>query len=466
MEMKRKYLAGAVVDDATLGDRQIRVIVSTPDPDRVKDIMEPAGAELANFKLNPIFLADHNPKTPIGTIDVEVKSDRVEGVVTFAPLGVSAKADEYCGLFKAKILNTVSPGFRELEVEPLPGGGVRIKRWELLEVSGVAVPANPQAVVTARSFGAKADSNWKVGASRNLPIGEGDDWDGDAAAASIFDHAEFDGDDPDTTFARKGFLVYDAANPEDKGSYKLPFAHVVDGRLTAMPEGIRNAASRLPQTEIPDDVAEKARAVIDHYEGEMSSKDKSATAIKTKDAKKLKFKGLYDVAQLAYLLEQLGWIEDCAVWEADTEGDQSKVPAMLLDAMQSVGNALIAMTLEEVGELLGQDITVEMEKSLSPALGIKVKSLKSPIAKALAIARTKSGRKFSAATQKSMEDACKSILAGHDAIKAMFDDPDQDPNSDDESDDDEADTDTEKALTSGVLSERAREIELLRLKGC
>jgi hypothetical protein len=54
MDIKRKYLAGAVLEDDTLTDRQIRVIVSTPDPDRVKDVMEPLGCVLDNYQLNPI----------------------------------------------------------------------------------------------------------------------------------------------------------------------------------------------------------------------------------------------------------------------------------------------------------------------------------------------------------------------------------------------------------------------------
>jgi HK97 family phage prohead protease len=463
MELKRKYFAGAVVKDDTLGPRQIRLILSTPTPDRVKDVMEPSGCDLTNYQLNPIVLADHNPKTPIGNAAVEVKSDRVEAVVTFAPAGISQKADEYCGLYKAGVMNASSPGFRELEVTPLTGGGVRIKRWELLEVTCCSIPANSEAVVIGRSL--KAESNWKVGASRSLPISDSDEWDGDAAAESIFEKCDFDGDDPDTTFARKGFLVYDAANPTEKGSYKLPFAKVVDGRLTAMPEGIRNAASRLPQTDIPEDVATKARAVIDHYEGEMKKDDKSAGTIRTKDQRFFKRKDLYDAALLANLLQNLVYLACGADWEREAEGDDSDLPEMLASIARDAGAALVAMTAEEVAELVERlsGLLTDEQKSY-------VGAGKTPATKALRLAasQVKSGRKFSAATQKSMEDACKGIKAGHDAIKALLDDTTDDPDDIDPDDPDAdqiAETDTGKALPAGVLSERDREIEMLRLKG-
>src|SRR5262249_55778733 len=67
---------------------------------------------------------------------------------------------------------------------------------------------------------------------------------------------------------------------------------------------------------------------------------------------KLLVRDLYGVAQLAYLLDQLGYVPVCAVWEAECDADDSKVPAMLGEAMRAAGEALVAMTVEEVAELL------------------------------------------------------------------------------------------------------------------
>jgi HK97 family phage prohead protease len=84
---------------------------------------------------------------------------------------------------------------------------------------------------------------------------------------------------------------------------------------------------------------------------------------------KPKVRGLYGVASLAYQLMGLGYLHSDAVMEADMEQDGSAVPAMLGDALKKLGAALVAMTAEEVAELLadvagpeeaGEDINRDM----------------------------------------------------------------------------------------------------------
>lgn len=64
-------------------------------------------------------------------------------------------------------------------------------------------------------------------------------------------------------------------------------------------------------------------------------------------------RGLYDVGRLAYLLDELGWVKYSAEWEAEVEQDGSTVPAQIGEALQALGAALVAMTAEEVAELVG-----------------------------------------------------------------------------------------------------------------
>lgn len=108
------------------------------------------------------------------------------------------------------------------------------------------------------------DVKWTVGTDRDLTIVSGD-WDGSAAAASVFDWATDADGNVDESKARRAFLVYDADEPALRGSYKLPIARYRDGELTVVDEGLRAAASRLPQTDIPKDVQDRARVVLDHY---------------------------------------------------------------------------------------------------------------------------------------------------------------------------------------------------------
>jgi HK97 family phage prohead protease len=399
MQPLRKFVSGAVVADVALGDRQIRVIASDATPDRVKDVMLPSGCKLDNFRQNPIVLAGHDPDKPIGTAEIFIKDSRVEAVINFAPPNVSKTADEFCGLAKAGVLNAVSVGFNPIEAEPIRGGGICYKAWELMELSMVSVPCNPSALVINRSFDsaqqtnkADDDNEWKVGASRNLPLDEDSSWDGPAAEKSIFEHCEFDGDKPNTSYARKAFLFYDAANPTKRESYKEPFAKVVESRLTAVATGIRAAASRLTQTDVPDDAQKKARAVIDHYEAKMSGKSgksRNKQIVLGKNGKP-KVKGLYECAELAQVLAHLGWIHDSAEWEAEVEQDASKLPGMLASILTDVASALVAMTQEETAELLaGHGIEV------LPIDEEYIELAATPQAKALRAAFRKAGRVMS-----------------------------------------------------------------------
>lgn len=106
---------------------------------------------------------------------------------------------------------------------------------------------------------------WTNSADRNLPITTQASWDGEAAKSRIFAWAGFDEDNPDPDKAKRAFLAYDSEKPTLKGSYKLPFADIINGRLQASSAGLRAAASRLPSTDIPDSNKASARAVIDSY---------------------------------------------------------------------------------------------------------------------------------------------------------------------------------------------------------
>lgn len=376
MTMLRRALP---IEVEVLGDRQVRITMSTGGRARDGHILEPAGCVLDNYRANPIQLWFHNPDHPIGTNDeIAVQGDKITARNTFAPSGVSVKADEICGLVKSGVIRTVSVGFNILEAEPIdparPRAGLHVTRWELVECSYCAVPVDTDAVVTAR-----AAADWKVGAAKSLPIEDSDDWDGPAAEASIFEYAG--GDDFEPAKARKGFLVYDAAKPKLRGSYKLPIAHAVDGELKVPKGAIRAAASRLPQTDIPDDVMKSAGEILDHYKEKagMAKDDeigralapwaKRALTTRTVADAGLSKRGLYACAQLAYCLSQLGYLQQDGVCEASIEQDDSDVPAMLGQAAKALGIALIAMTKEEVTELLnGCDVDIAADDDALPAV--------------------------------------------------------------------------------------------------
>ena len=141
---------------AALGDNEVEVVISTAALARDGHILEPTGCDLTNYRANPVVLWQHNPDQPVGrATDLVVEGDRIRARITFAPAGVSAKADEVRGLVKNGIVSGISVGFDVLDATPLdpkkPRGGQRFTRWELLECSFCSVPVDPGAAVTARA---------------------------------------------------------------------------------------------------------------------------------------------------------------------------------------------------------------------------------------------------------------------------------------------------------------------------
>ncbi len=111
---------------------------------------------------------------------------------------------------------------------------------------------------------------WKVCGDTHLPLaGRNREWDGDAAAESMFRRAGWDDDYADPDMARQGFFAYDDAAPKNKTSYKLPFAAVIDGRLRAVPRGIFSVAQVLEGArggvDLPDDVIAAIRRKVAAY---------------------------------------------------------------------------------------------------------------------------------------------------------------------------------------------------------
>jgi hypothetical protein len=150
--MQFKFFAGAAVQNSALGDREIYVRANSGRSDRVDDEMVMSPAVIKNYVKNPIVLEGHQPDCTVGNFEPKIVNSSLEGVLRFAPRGVSALADEICDLYKSGVRRAVSIGFRPIKAEPKKGGGVRYLEWDLLELSCVSVPCDPDALVIARSF--------------------------------------------------------------------------------------------------------------------------------------------------------------------------------------------------------------------------------------------------------------------------------------------------------------------------
>lgn len=161
--LNKKELPVEVQD---LGERRVLFTISREVVDRDGDILRANGIDLTNYSKNMVFLGFHNSRDfPLGKVEkVWVEGDRVKAIVYFPtveelssnPEQASEKAklvDFTYHCYKTGMLNAVSVGFIPLEwIET--ENGFDILKWELLEFSAVAVPANQDAIAEAvKSFG-------------------------------------------------------------------------------------------------------------------------------------------------------------------------------------------------------------------------------------------------------------------------------------------------------------------------
>ena len=157
------------------GERAAVRYVSTRDIDRDGEIMDPAGAMLADFRLAPVVLWGHDySQPPIGS-DEWIKADAF-GIKAKTIYAETPRAEEVWQLVKAGHLRTSSVGFIPLEAVAKGGDGWSetvkrlsekwevtkksieaasriITKWLLLEHSDVSVPSNINALNLAVAKG-------------------------------------------------------------------------------------------------------------------------------------------------------------------------------------------------------------------------------------------------------------------------------------------------------------------------
>jgi HK97 family phage prohead protease len=140
-------------------------VASDETVDRYGDIIRASGWQLENFRKNPVLLFGHNSRDlPVGRVEpIAVEGTRLIAHAQFLPEGATAFADSVWQLVDQGFLNAVSVGFMPLAA-PVPifdaeqhVTGFEWIAQELLELSVVPVPANPNALALAKSFALSAD---------------------------------------------------------------------------------------------------------------------------------------------------------------------------------------------------------------------------------------------------------------------------------------------------------------------
>lgn len=124
--------------------------ITSPVVDRDKEIVDPRGMIAENYLRNPVVLWGHDVDHVVGkTVNLRQNGDTWEADIVFAD-SVSEKAKEVKALVEGGFVSATSIRFRPVEwvdgqkgVDPYYR---KYTRWELMEVSLVSVPANPDAL--------------------------------------------------------------------------------------------------------------------------------------------------------------------------------------------------------------------------------------------------------------------------------------------------------------------------------
>jgi HK97 family phage prohead protease len=153
--MEKTYRAYSVLTVKAANDdrRIITGVATTPQVDRVGDIVDPLGA---SFDRDLPLLWQHESSMPVG----RVKFDKAtKGGINFtAELPMISeegtlrdRVEEAWQSVKYGLVRAVSIGFRAMQdgIEFIESGGLKFTKIEIYELSLVTIPANPQAIISA-----------------------------------------------------------------------------------------------------------------------------------------------------------------------------------------------------------------------------------------------------------------------------------------------------------------------------
>lgn len=138
---------------------EIDFVLSTGDIDRDYDTINPSGWHLEQYRKNPVVLWAHEAtRPPIGkSLREWVEDDKLMATALFMPRELNPFAYSIGQMYKEGYLSAVSVGFRPLKYNWVEDTdrpfGIDFEEQELLEFSAVPVPANPDALVAAKSAG-------------------------------------------------------------------------------------------------------------------------------------------------------------------------------------------------------------------------------------------------------------------------------------------------------------------------
>lgn len=249
--------------DDNLPDHHFIAYASTfHNTDEVGDAVQPGAFDNTLKNRRPKLLWMHDMRQPVGFIDSiypDAKGLRIEGRM---PKEDSFVSGRLAPQLRIGGVDSMSIGYRTVKSERV-GEVNKLLELDLFEVSFVTIPANTQATLQ----GFKGATHFD-----DLPIASRErHWD---SAEAIKRVREYTGStDAPTGAYKKAFLWYDSDAVDSFGSYKLPFADVIDGEMMAVPRAIFAAAASMRGARggvgIPEEDRDEVVSHIESYYKEM-----------------------------------------------------------------------------------------------------------------------------------------------------------------------------------------------------
>lgn len=208
-----KYVTNTKVTD--LGDRTLRFVFSDESIDRDEELILASGWRLDNYIKAPVILPYHDRWGPpvAKTVGLEINTDKeLVGDVQFPTKDVSEQGDFLYRMYKNGFMFATSVGFLPTYEKMVFGDTskgepyVTFTEQELLEVSLVSVPSNPNALIKSKSFQKGIDEG---------KITENDLTLLDEILASVTPKEEKEVEEPDIEVVNNTYIEIKALDSED-----------------------------------------------------------------------------------------------------------------------------------------------------------------------------------------------------------------------------------------------------------
>lgn len=244
MDSTVKRYAAVVAKIVENADGSFDCRMTSPTVDRVGDVIEPEGGDFAAFTRNPQLAYGHDAyggkALPIGAVNyLRIGKDFGDANFRFADEPEITKFDEFPLKVKAYTkcgyLRSVSIGFRVLESERNKTGGFTIKRWEMLELSIVMIPANADAMIAAKEAGTRMVGLNEMAAPQIAPevFAAREAWVKKFAAPDVKTRTTRQGDPPGSYRWDNGEKLYDATSGHEWATTSATKAECVDCAVLA-----------------------------------------------------------------------------------------------------------------------------------------------------------------------------------------------------------------------------------------